>query len=80
MDQIQTAHRQEQRRGCKMPLNFKRLVLELVLEIGIRSGGDCDIFNTGLDGPYWDWIFGFGVVDGGFGVVDQRGVVVDGEF
>lgn len=55
MDQIQTTHRQEQRRGCKMPLNFKRLVLE----IGIRSGGDCDIFNTGLDGPCWDWIFGF---------------------
>lgn len=55
MDQIQTTHRQEQRRGCKMPLNFNRLVLE----IGIRSGGDCDIFNTGLDGPYWDWIFGF---------------------
>lgn len=55
MDQIQTTHRQEQRRGCKMPLTFNRLVLE----IGIRSGGDCDIFNTGLDGPYWDWIFGF---------------------
>lgn len=55
MDQIQPTHRQEQRRGCKMPLNFNRLVLE----IGIRSGGDCDIFNTGLDGPYWDWIFGF---------------------
>jgi len=61
MDQIQTTHRQEQRRGCKMPLNFNRLVLELELvwEIGIRSGGDCDIFNTGLDGPCWDWIFGF---------------------
>ena len=65
MDQIQTTHRQEQRRGCKMPLNwemplnFNWLVLELVWYIGIRSGGDCDIFNTGLDSPCWDWIFGF---------------------